>query len=211
MNTEEKAYNPSSHLIQISTKEGKKDYLPVAWRLRWFRDVNPEGTIETEILHLDLDREVTHEASVWNNDKRSYERVTVHGKGIAIFRATVKDGKGGIATGTKQENQAAFDDFIEKSETGSIGRALAALGYGTQFTGDELDEGQDRIADAPVERKPSHDLSAPCTDQQIDTIRRLQKQLGTTELASVEGLTFGDCAQMLKDLQARLAAKRKAS
>ena len=37
---------------------------------------------------------------------------------------------------------------MEKSETGAIGRALANLGYGTQFAPD-LDE-QDRIVDSPV-------------------------------------------------------------
>jgi hypothetical protein len=31
------------------------------------------------------------------------------------------------------EKAASFSDFLEKAETGAIGRALAALGYGTQF------------------------------------------------------------------------------
>src|SRR6266566_4519516 len=119
-------FNPASHIIQISSSQGKKDYLPVAWRLVWFRQECPEGTIETEMLHLDLDRECETEVPVWNDAIRKYEKVTKHGKGIAIFKATVTDGKGGKATGTKQENAAAFADFIEKSETGSIGRALAA-------------------------------------------------------------------------------------
>ena len=73
-----------------------------------------------------------------------------------MFRATVKDGKGGIATGTKSEKAASFPDYIEKAETGAIGRALAALGYGTQFAPD-LDE-QHRIVDAPVDRStPAND------------------------------------------------------
>lgn len=74
--------------------------------------------------------------------------------GYARFRATVTDGKGGRATGTKSENAASFPDYIEKAETGAIGRALAALGYGTQFA-PEMDEAH-RIVDAPVEpRMPS--------------------------------------------------------
>ena len=68
-----------------------------------------------------------------------------------MFRATVNDGKGGVGTGTKSERAASFPDFIEKAETGAIGRALASLGYGTQFTGDELNEAH-RIVDAPVTR-----------------------------------------------------------
>jgi hypothetical protein len=64
---------------------------------------------------------------------------------------------GGIATGYKSEKAASFSEFAEKAETGAIGRALAALGFGTQFTGDDLDE-QHRIVDAPVDRgTPAND------------------------------------------------------
>ncbi|MGH2481156.1 MAG: hypothetical protein ACRDHW_15985, partial [Ktedonobacteraceae bacterium] len=57
----------------------------------------------------------------------------------------------GVATGTKSEKAASFGDFLEKAETGAIGRALAALGYGTQFTGEEFDE-RHRIVGSPVNR-----------------------------------------------------------
>ena len=144
-------FNPREHLMQIKNRQGAADYLPVQWRLVWFRSLCPEGTIETEIVHLDLDKETEEEVYVWNNDKRRSEKVVKTAKGIAIFRAIVKDGKGGIATGTKMEKAASFPDFLEKSETGSIGRALAALGYGTQFTGEELNEAH-RIVDSPVDR-----------------------------------------------------------
>ncbi len=200
--------NPSEHMIQIKTQNGKQDYLPVQWRLVWFREQCPQGTIETEMLHLDLDRECETEVSVWNDEKRKYEKVTKRGKGIAIFKATVTDGKGGKATGTKQDNAACFDDFIERAETGSIGRALAALGFGTQFC-DDLDEG-DRLADAPVTRPSRPDVDRPGTTQQIETIMKLQKQLGM-EPTSLDGLPFSDLANLLKELSARLSEQRKAS
>jgi hypothetical protein len=59
-----------------------------------------------------------------------------------------------MAQAHKAENKTGdgFKDYLEKAETGAIGRALAMCGYGTQFTGDELDEGV-RIVDAPVVRK----------------------------------------------------------
>lgn len=144
-------FNPNEHLIQIKGRGTSADYLPVAWRLVWFRSLCPDGTIETEVIHLDLDRETEEEAFQWNQETRRSEKVVKRARGFAIFRATVKDGRGGVATGTKSEKAASFPDFVEKAETGSIGRALAALGYGTQFTGDEFDE-QHRIVDAPVER-----------------------------------------------------------
>jgi hypothetical protein len=181
-------FNPSTHIIQIGTSQGKKDYLPVAWRLVWFREQCAEGAIETEMLHLDLE------------------------KGIAVFKAVVTDGQGGKSTGHGSESIKDFRDFVEKAETKAIGRALAALGYGTQFTGDELDEG-DRLADAPVSRPqaPTYDPDKPCTEQQLATLDKLRAQLGMQALASTDGLSFGDVASMLKDLQARLQAARKAS
>jgi hypothetical protein len=101
-----------------------KDYLQVAYRLVWFREHHPHWAIETEPLELAPDH--------------------------AIFRAAVKDETGRIiATGTKQETKSGFFDFIEKAETGAIGRALALCGYGTQFA-PELDEG-DRLVDSPLD------------------------------------------------------------
>src|SRR5437764_9546652 len=151
-----RTFNPNDHVMQIKNKGGSADYLPVQWRLVWFRDACPEGTIETEIVQLDLDRETEEEGYAWNNETRRSEKVIKRANGLAVFRATVKDGKGGIATGTKSEKAASFPDYIEKAETGAIGRALAALGYGTQFAPD-LDE-QHRIVDAPVDRStPAND------------------------------------------------------
>src|SRR5258707_8823239 len=100
--------NPSEYIIQISTSHGKKDYLPVAARLQWFREQCPEGTIETEIVHLDLDRDCEHEVYVWNEEKRRNEKVIKRGKGLVIFKAIVSDGKGASASGTKTENAATF-------------------------------------------------------------------------------------------------------
>jgi hypothetical protein len=146
-----RSFNPNEHLMQIKNRTGAADYLPVQWRLVWFRQDCPEGTIETEIVHLELDKETEEEAFAWNNETRRSEKVLKTARGLAIVRATVKDGKGGIATGTKMEKAASFGDWLEKAETGAIGRALAALGYGTQFA-PELDE-QHRIVDAPVNRE----------------------------------------------------------
>ncbi len=144
-----RTFNPNEHLMQLKSREGSKDYLPVQWRLVWFRELCPQGTIETEEVEVDLEREMEEEVFVWNSEKRRSEKVIKRAKGYARFRATITDGKGGRATGTKSECAASFGDYIEKAETGAIGRALAALGYGTQFA-PELSE-EHRIVDSPVE------------------------------------------------------------
>jgi hypothetical protein len=181
-------FNPNEHLMQIKNRQGANDYLPVQWRLVWFRELCPQGTIETELVTLDLDKETEDEVYVWNAEKRRSEKVLKMARGYALFKATIKDGKGGVATGYKSEKAASFPDYIEKAETGSIGRALAALGYGTQFA-PELDE-QHRIVDAPVEqRQPS-----PQEQKQYQERRTVvedegaEKQNGSKPVPTVEQL-----------------------
>jgi hypothetical protein len=145
-----RTFNPNEHLIQLKSKDGLKDYLPVQWRLVWFRMECPQGTIDTEELEFETEKECFVETFVWNNEKKRSEKTIKTAKGYARYRAVVTDGKGGRGTGTKAECRANFEDYGEKAETGAIGRALAALGYGTQFA-PELDE-QHRIVDAPVDR-----------------------------------------------------------
>jgi hypothetical protein len=82
---------------------------------------------------------------------------------VAIYKATVADGEGGIATGTGTETRKGFEDFVEKAETRAIGRALAALGIGTQFVGQDLTEGE-HVADAPVRPPASTNGHAPEAD-----------------------------------------------
>lgn len=95
------------------------------YRLVWFREEHPDYSIETEFL---------------NRDNTS-----------ACAKATIRDANGRIlVTSHKIEDVKGFPDFAEKAETGSIGRALALLGFGTQFCADELDEGE-RIVDSPAD------------------------------------------------------------
>ena len=119
-------FNPNDHMMKLKGK----DYLQVAWRLVWFRDFeNGCGTawgLQTELLE--------------------------HGEDWAVFKATITnpDGKV-ISTGHGSESKKDFGDYLEKAETKAVGRALAMLGFGTQFAADELDEGE-RIVDSPIDR-----------------------------------------------------------
>jgi hypothetical protein len=118
-----------------------KEYLEVKYRLVWFREDHPDWSIETELISV---TEVS-----------------------AYARATIRDEHGRIiATSHKFENVKGFPDFIEKSETGAIGRALALIGYGTQFCADELDEGK-RIVDAPADAPRPH-LRAAAVPQPVE-------------------------------------------
>jgi hypothetical protein len=77
------------------------------------------------------------------------------------------------ASGTKRETKKDFSDHTEKAETGAIGRALAMLGYGTQFATQDMDEGE-RLADAPIAlpkrplKKEPTDMPAPKKAANVD-------------------------------------------
>lgn len=105
-----------------------KDYLMVGHRLQWFNEIEKHFDISTEFLL------VTDEQT------------------ICKAHVVVKDTEGNVlrqAQATKRETKKDFPDHTEKAETSAIGRALAILGYGTQFALSDLDEGQ-RLADSPV-------------------------------------------------------------
>lgn len=116
-------FDVKKHLIKV---QGGRQYLPVAARLVWFREQHPDWGIETRPIAIDTEKQ------------------------YAIFEAMVYNAEGKLmAKGTKMENVRGFPDYIEKAETGSIGRALAVCGFGTQFA-PEMDETTNgRIVDSP--------------------------------------------------------------
>lgn len=123
-------FDPNQHMMKLKGK----DYLQVAWRLVWFREDHPDFGINAEALTITDDH--------------------------AVFKATITNADGiQVSSGHGSESKRDFGDFIEKAETKAIGRALAMLGYGTQFAADELDEGE-RIVDSPINRTPKADPDA---------------------------------------------------
>ncbi len=117
------AFDFKRHLIKV---QGGRSYLPVSARIVWFRQEHPDWGIHTEPI------EINHE------------------KQYAVFRAIIYNAEGKLmAMGTKKEDVKGFGDYMEKAETGAVGRALALCGYGTQFA-PELDEATGgRFADSP--------------------------------------------------------------
>lgn len=173
---EQNTFDPSRYL----TKVGQADYLEVKWRMVWLRELHPDAAIVTELVQL-IDPL----------------------KGPAIFRATVSIPGGGSASGYGSEDVAGFREFIEKAETKAIGRALAGLGFGTQFCGDfEFGADQGKVVDSPVNRNGQQNApqtttarqngsgatngnrpqimnpDAPASDKQLGFIRSLAKDAG---------------------------------
>ena len=129
-------YDPNQHMLSLKGK----DYLTVQNRLLWFvrdqRELIMRGLatmpyiIRTELVEHDRDA------------------------GYAQFRTYVRDVLGNEATMYGSETMRDFGDYAEKASTKSLGRALAMLGYGTQFAA-EMDEGE-RVVDSPANASVAH-------------------------------------------------------
>lgn len=197
-------FDPARHLSLVSGK----DYLEVKWRIVWLRSEHPDAMIETEL--------VSHH----NNE--------------AVFRALVKLPGGGSATGWGSEDKQGFGDYLEKAETKAIGRALAALGFGTQFCSDfDFGASAGRVVDAPVQFRQdtrpqaAYDQGAgrggggydtAATDRQKNLISSLARDLKMPRQdldvivqevtgSTVDGLTRRNASTLIESLKERVSAR----
>lgn len=166
------SFNPNEHMMKLKGK----DYLQVMWRLVWFREEHPDFGINTDALNVTEDH--------------------------AVFKATITDPNGiQVSAGHGSESKRDFSDFIEKAETKAVGRALAMLGYGTQFAADELDEGE-RIVDSPVNRakatkadesEPAFPVCEDCGRPIKDIMTKSGTQYTAQQLIDLSKKTYGKC------------------
>jgi len=160
------AFNPNDHMMKLKGR----DYLQVMWRLVWFREEHADWSIQTACLEHDADH--------------------------AIFAATIADENGReLATGHGSESKKDFADFLEKAETKAVGRALAMLGYGTQFAPEDMDEGE-RIVDSPVDRSGAVDMTVKCDrcgQEIVDTTSKDGSLMKAQEVVKIAKLRFKGC------------------
>ncbi|MDQ3043985.1 MAG: hypothetical protein M3R06_02365 [Chloroflexota bacterium] len=203
-------FEPSRYL----TKVNGADYLEVKWRLVWLRATHQDAKIETEMVNL--------------------------ADNVAVFRAKVELPNGGSATGWGTESAGDFRDFIEKAETKALGRALAALGFGTQFCPDfEFGASAGRVVDAPIDFASTRgrrllDTSASAdesqspmeiptaTARQVNFIHAIAREAGLSDQAvqaesneaygrPIEALGRADASEFIERLQARRTGASLAS
>lgn len=210
MSTSATEFDPSRYLTKVSGS----DYLEVKWRLLWLRQTHPDAAIETELIS--------------------------HADQVAVFRARVSIPGAGSATGWGTEAYGDFRDYVEKAETKALGRALAALGFGTQFCNDfAFGADQNRVVDAPVdlqrqlERRKANGRQSPevqevrasdqpATARQHGFIEAMARELGISDDAlklevestfgtSVTGLNRRDASVLIERLQQRRSERPSAA
>ena len=107
----------------LTTDIKGKDYVEVNQRIKAFRKLFPEGTIETEILKLEGT--------------------------ICVIKATIKDQDLILGTGIAYENEGSTfinkTSYIENCETSAVGRALGMCGLGIDTSVASAEEVQNAI------------------------------------------------------------------
>ena len=163
-------FDPRAHLIQLKGR----DYLPVAARLLWLNEETDRYKIETDILRLE--------------------------DNFAVVRATVSllDETGNpsrSATAIKREDKTHFPDFLEKAETGSVGRALGMLGFGTQFAPefDEIEAKLEaRVVDSPQTARAIEPTREPArTEPRTETQAEPAERPSLASIGMKSGSTLG--------------------
>jgi hypothetical protein len=131
--TQQQSYNAHDHLIQIKGRDGQqKDYLPASWRLYELRLRYPHITIESEIVHMDVEHNfVIVKAVIY--DSKTYEESSLR------------------ASSMKQGLLSALD----KVETAAKARAARDFGVSTELALDSEPE-EDLEPPAPAQNAPAN-------------------------------------------------------
>jgi hypothetical protein len=169
-------FNPSEKAIKI---QGGVLYLQVKDRMIWARREHPDLRVETDCIRLDEKIAVFKATVGFALDEESYHR--------EVF-----------GTGHGSETPQGFPPgYIEKAETVAIGRALAALGYGTAAAFEEQEGG--KLADAPVQRTPAPSIAQRVRQPRPTPAEAAQRPVTPDVGRAVQqGMTEGVTASQLK-------------
>ena len=170
-----------------------KDYAEVNKRVMAFRELEPNGTITTEIIDITTDK---------------------NGSGIVTMKATVCDGEGRLlATGTAQEKESSSyinkTSYIENCETSAVGRALGFIGIGIDTSIASAEEVLNAINNQgkSTEKKKTKSEDKQLTYRERVIITAQERGISFKELAkdyNLNGKTTEErFKEVLKDLEGK--------
>ena len=169
--------------------QGKKSYIMVNERVKGFRDIEPGGSITTEIISLT--------------------------DGVVVVKATIHDENGQIlATGHAYEKEGSSfvnkTSYIENCETSAVGRALGFLGIGI----DDSMASADEVANAILQQNEKKDadkmkesisnaeqntLVQMCEKNGVD-IKDIGRQVGAKSLKTMTKAQYGEALKIVTGL-----------
>ena len=132
-----------------------KDYAEVNQRIKAFRMVYPQGSIQTEIVSIQ--------------------------DGVCIFKATVSDENGvllGTGTAYEKENSSFINktSYIENCETSAVGRALGMAGFGIDVSVASAEEVQNAIANQEVTQEEADNYKFTFGKYKDKTLKEVYKE-----------------------------------
>ena len=140
----EEIKNANESLNSLDVKG--KDYIQVNERVKAFRMVYPEGTIQTEML---------------SNDN-----------GVCVFKASAYNGDLLLATGHAYEKEGSTfinkTSYIENCETSAIGRCLGMCGFGIDTSIASAEEVQNAINNQEEDEFKEHNNLEMALDKLIE-------------------------------------------
>jgi|SRR5579859_2275184 len=210
-------YKPQEHLMQWSAFNKRTNktetiiYYPAAWRLYELRLKFPTAKFDIDIIHMDTE------------------------KNFCIVRAKLYTGKTYEESDIRAvAHKQGMLSELDKVETKCKARAARDVGIGTEHALDMDDVSEGEVVGGMVSSTVINEEHAPtnvveasrtngqkrlpqpqtgdgmATPQQMETIAKLQKQLGI-EPHDLDGLSFEDCGALIREYSGQLQAKRKAS
>ena len=170
---------------EIKTTDIKgKDYAEVNQRIKAFRMLYPNGSIQTSIVSIE--------------------------NGICVIKATVFDEEGKIiGTGHAYEKEGSTfinkTSYIENCETSAVGRALGMCGIGIDTSVASYEEVQNAIMQQESEKVQKSLIDQPKKTVLINTIKKkgveVEKVLDRYGLKSVDDMTMEEWMKAMKALE----------
>jgi hypothetical protein len=165
--------NPKEKIIKITRRDKdtgvvtQSDYLEVKWRRVWFNEEHPDWKILIDVKMFpenDIPKACLAKAEIYN-DKN--ELVTI-GWGYSTVEM--------------------FKRFVEKACTAAEGRALASIGYGTQWAEEyyEDTDSAENLVDSPVIKNAVEVIQEEqATTAQKEFVKKLVKDKKQEEILSM--------------------------
>jgi len=165
--------NPKEKIIKITRRDKdtgvvtQSDYLEVKWRRVWFNEEHPDWKVLISVQMYpenDIPKACLAKAEVYN-DKN--ELVTI-GWGYSTVEM--------------------FKRFVEKACTAAEGRALASIGYGTQWAEEYYEEtdSAENLVDSPVIKNVVEVIQEEqATTAQKEFIKKLVKDKKEDQVVSM--------------------------
>ena len=138
----------------VTTDVKGKQYAEVNQRIKAFRMLYPEGTIETELINID--------------------------NGICIMRAVIKNGELILGTGTAYEKEGSTfinkTSYIENCETSAVGRALGMAGFGIDVSVASAEEVQNAMQNQEVTQEEADNYKLTFGKHKGKTLKEVYKE-----------------------------------